>query len=389
MRRLAVAVLAALCGLAAGALVSDATTATVDASPTPTLAATPALGDVETEDRSGVVVVWTPGGLDPVVPAALTDIDGVTAFTVVRGGPVEMLRSENADGTVVDDPPRAAVIPLDALAVDPDAYASVLSVGLAKTVATLAAGEVLLGETSAKLRRLASGDHIELAGGQRFTVAAVVPDDIVAGAEVVFTLEGGTSAGITTDRSVLAVFDGDRTSLDTAIHKAVAVPVRIRGPAETPFLRHGDAVLTQAEIKQRFGEFSYTPMPDGTLRIDPAWEAEHLVTTVVPLLGQLRCHRTIVDALGAAMQQLVDDGLGHLVLSDSFGGCWNPRHIGPDEGLSRHSWGIAVDINVSKNPTGVHAAMDERVVEALEGNGFTWGGRWLVPDPAHFECRHP
>lgn len=389
MRRLAVVVLAALCGLAAGGLVSEATTDTVEASPAPAPAPAPAPLDIEEGERPGVVVVWTPGGLDPAVPAALTDIEPVASSVVVRGDLVDMVRSESADGTVVDDPPGAAVIPLDALAVDPAAYAGALSVGLAKTVATLAAGEVLLGETSATLRRLGPGDHIELAGGQRFHVAAVVPDDVVAGAEVVFTLEGGAAAGVTTDRYVLAVFNGDRASLDAAIHDAVTTPVRIRGPGETPFLRHGDAVLTQAEIKKRFGEFSYTPTPDGTLRIHSAWEAEHLVTTTVPLLGQLRCHRAIVGALGAAMQSLVDDGLDHLVLSDSFGGCWNARRIGPDDALSRHAWGVAVDLNVGKNPTGVHAAIDHRVVGALEDHGFTWGGRWLVPDPAHFEYRHP
>jgi hypothetical protein len=29
--------------------------------------------------------------------------------------------------------------------------------------------------------------------------------------------------------------------------------------------------------------------------------------------------------------------------------------------------------------------MDPRVVEIFERWGFEWGGRWLVPDPMHFE----
>ena len=389
MRRFVIAALAALCGLATGALLSATTTDTTGPTSSPPSTVAPQPIEVGTVDEAGVAVAWTPGGLDPDVPAALAGIDGVVSTTVVRGDLVELRRTERADGTVVDDPPGRAVIPLDALAIDPITYSRAAPVGAAKTIATLASDEVLLGETSATLRRLGPGDHLQLADGQRFRVAAVVPDDAVAGAEVVFDLDGGSVAGVTTDRYAVIVFDGERSVLDAAIHRTVSAPVRVRGPAETPFLRHGDAVLTQAEIKQRFGEFSYRPGPDGSVRPDPVWEAEHLVTTTIPLIGQLRCHRAVVGALRAAVQQLDDAGLGHLIHSDSFGGCWNPRRVGPDRGLSRHAWGVAVDINVGKNPTGVHAAIDERVVDALEDRGFTWGGRWLVPDPAHFEYRHP
>jgi hypothetical protein len=40
---------------------------------------------------------------------------------------------------------------------------------------------------------------------------------------------------------------------------------------------------------------------------------------------------------------------------------------------------------VAGNPTGLASAQDPRLVEVMERWGFTWGGRWLVPDPAHFE----
>jgi hypothetical protein len=28
-------------------------------------------------------------------------------------------------------------------------------------------------------------------------------------------------------------------------------------------------------------------------------------------------------------------------------------------------------------------------VEVMERWGFAWGGRWLIPDPAHFEYLRP
>jgi hypothetical protein len=44
-----------------------------------------------------------------------------------------------------------------------------------------------------------------------------------------------------------------------------------------------------------------------------------------------------------------------------------------------------LDINVAQNPYGAEPRMDRRVVEVFERWGFTWGGRWLVPDAMHFE----
>jgi hypothetical protein len=29
--------------------------------------------------------------------------------------------------------------------------------------------------------------------------------------------------------------------------------------------------------------------------------------------------------------------------------------------------------------------MPREIVQIMERNGFTWGGRWLVPDGMHFE----
>jgi hypothetical protein len=332
------------------------------------------------------VVVWTSGGLPPDAADALGAVPAVDAVAIVRGDLVEVVRTEREDGAVVDEPSDGRVIPIDAVAVDPQAYAAVLPVASSKAVAGLEADQVLLGETSARVRRLGIGGAIVVAGGRRYTVAAVLPDRVVAGAEVVFTTAGGALAGVDTERFALVVSTGDRVEVEAALHRAVP-GARVRGPAETPFLRHGDAVLTQAQIKDRYGELTYRRALDGSLEIDPAWTAANLVSVELPLVGAATCHRAIVDALASALRELEQDGLGHLVDPRSFGGCWNPRLIGEDQALSRHAWGLAVDLNVAKNPTGLDPAIDPRVVDAFERAGFTWGGTWLVPDAAHFEVR--
>jgi hypothetical protein len=160
--------------------------------------------------------------------------------------------------------------------------------------------------------------------------------------------------------------------------------VRVRGPGETPFFRAGDAVLPQAMVKERFGEFSWRPGAGGTFVQDQGWAAARLATARVPILGRVRCNRVLLPALAGAMEELRRRNLGRLVDPEAYAGCWNPRLTRSGSGISRHAWGAALDLNV-----GSPSARDLRLVEVMERWGFTWGGRWLVPDPIHFEWLGP
>ncbi len=53
--------------------------------------------------------------------------------------------------------------------------------------------------------------------------------------------------------------------------------------------------------------------------------------------------------------------------------------------VSRHAWGLAIDLNAAANPYGERSTQDRRLVEVMERNGFAWGGRWATPDAMHFE----
>ncbi len=91
-------------------------------------------------------------------------------------------------------------------------------------------------------------------------------------------------------------------------------------------------------------------------------------------------------------------------------GAYNFRHQrhDPARPLSRHSWGIAVDIDAEDNSGRQFAAgkspapwsaawlevwprgLSRAFVEAFEAEGFVWGGRWLgFVDPMHFEIGAP
>ncbi|MGH9224967.1 MAG: M15 family metallopeptidase [Acidimicrobiales bacterium] len=388
MRRVAV-VAAGLAGLVTGSLAAFA----LQTEPRPALPASETRPEVPLPGGdSGVLLVWTSGGLPAGLAGDIGRIPGVTAVTSVAGGRLDLVRSAGGDGRALDRPPPGLAIALDAIAVDVATYPPFVPAGVRDAFASLAPGEALLGATSASLRRMEAGGSIELAQGGRLTVAAVVPDGTVGAAEVVVPSHWAQDAGVLrTPRYALVSYRGDRAPIDTAVRNAVAdrLPVRIRGPGETPFVREGDAVLPQALIKLRFGEFASVPGSGTDLVQDPAWVADNIVTADVPLLGRVHCHRSLVPALRGAMRELADRNLAFLVDAVSFGGCWVPGVVPSGEAPSRHAWGVAFDLNQRKNMTGVTSTQDPRLVEVLARWGFTSGADWLVPDAAYFEYVRP
>jgi hypothetical protein len=345
-----------------------------------------------------VLLAWTPGRLPPRLAGLLRRAPGVRAVTVVKGGRLGLAGSTDADGQVVDRPPRGMTVPLEAIAFDPSTYTGFLPASARAAFRRLAPTEALLGATSARLRRLGPGGRLRLAGGggvppggRWLTVAGVVDDALVGAAEVAVSGAGGRAVGVTRDRYALLAYRGGRAAVAEAVRRRLpaAVPVRLRGPGETPFFRAGDAVLPQAMVKERFGEFAWRPLGGGDFVQDPAWQAADLATGRVPILGRVRCNRVLLPALVGAMRDLEQRNLAGLVDPGGFAGCWSSRLTRSGSGVSRHAWGAAVDLNVAGNPTGLASAQDPRLVEVMERWGFTWGGRWLVPDPAHFEYLRP
>jgi hypothetical protein len=135
------------------------------------------------------------------------------------------------------------------------------------------------------------------------------------------------------------------------------------------------------------GTFSYRYFADGTVAPDPAWVSANITTDSVPLLGTVTCHRVMLPQLRAALQEVVDRGLAAEIHPGEFGGCYVPRFIerNPSRGLSLHTWGIAVDLNVPGNQRGTVGEISREVVAIFQRWGFAWGGDWGYTDPMHFE----
>ncbi len=333
-----------------------------------------------------ILLVWTSGGLPPGFAEQVDALGAVDRVTVVGGDLVDVAATFDASGQAVDVAPAGMHIPVDALAIDPASYPSFVDEAERRVLAGLGPGEAVLGATSARLRRLGEGGVIELADGRRLTVAGVVADDAVGAAELVVSAADASAVGIDTPRFVLLAYSGARPVIEDAIAAlAPGTPVRVRGPGETRFLRHADLVLPQAHVKERFGEFAYAPGTDRFVTVDAAFTEAQIATATVPILGPVTCHRAMIPALTGALRELEAAGLASLVDPAGYQGCYTPSVIPGSGGLSRHAWGIAVDVNFLPNPTGLASFADPRLVEVMERWGFISGAEFLETDPGHFE----
>jgi len=348
---------------------------------------------VRSPARPTTFLAWTHGGLPEGFEGSVERLDDVKRLVVVANDNTWLTGSLSAQGQVVDDLPKPYAIPLDVSAARPEALAPFLPPVDRGVVVDLEAGEGVLGASSAKLRGLGPGGVLFF-GRRAIEIAAVLPDELVGAAELLVSRETGRRIGVTRDRYALIETRRPATSrrLEETLAPALAdAPARVRAPGETPFLRHGDAVLPPVLIKLLFGEFAARPMPGrpGFLEIDPAWVRTHIATRRLPLLGTVTCNRALIPQIRGAMLQLRELGLASTVRS--FSGCYSARFVNrvPTATLSHHSWGIAFDVNVPQNPFGATPHQDPGLVEVLEDWGFIWGGTFLVPDGMHFEYHRP
>ena len=145
-------------------------------------------------------------------------------------------------------------------------------------------------------------------------------------------------------------------------------------------------VLPTALVKEMFGDFQIKERDGVWITTELEWREENIQNKRKPILGITRCHRLMWEPLEGALNQILQEGLEEYLSIEewrSSGGCYAPRRINRfDAGgsISRHAWGIAIDINTK-------SSYPPRVVEIFNDWGFAWGGTWTSPDEMHFELR--
>ena len=355
--------------------------------PAPTGAAPP--------DTVPAWLAWIPGGFPESFRAKINTAEGITQDVVVEGDTLWMTQSQDASGAVVDRPPSAYKIPIDAFAVDPNDYTPFLPADQRDAVVgALQDGKAVLGESSAKLRRIGVGGTMSF-GNVTVQIGAIAPDDAVGWSELLVDPKVGKRLGITHDRYLLALGADDMSIGRFTADVRALIPadsyLRTVAPGRTRFVRVASGVDPPVVVKQVFGEFAAYPRSDDPayLNIDPAWYDAHIVTRTVPLLGAVTCNRVLFPALIAALRDVEAAGLGSEI--HTYSGCYAPRTVARSVTAppSYHAYGAAIDINAPENPFGWRPTMDIRIVRIFERWGFDWGGRFLIPDGMHFEYGSP
>jgi hypothetical protein len=351
----------------------------------------PSVSDVVTINRLG--------------PMRAADVAALESLATRLGVPSQRGRSFNIgmtsirrDGSFVQvaaGPGGLWQFPMAVTALPVEALGQVMSHRVSSVAAS---GGVVLSSTSAGLRGAAAGDLVDLVGETGSTVTvrlgAVVPDDEIGGAELVMSTDTADRLGVTTVTRIVLFGQFDRNRLMAELAQSGFVDgvgvriVRSWGPPNP------DGLLGSSQVKLLLGEFDYRVNSDDSLSLDAGWIASSLPASrrvYDSIAVRARCHLRVHADLQAALDEVAASGLAgaiDLVNTNTYGGCFNPRYARLSQStgsISRHAWGMAIDMNTATNAQGYVPQMDCRVVRIFRAHGFAWGGNFLVADGMHFE----
>lgn len=155
-------------------------------------------------------------------------------------------------------------------------------------------------------------------------------------------------------------------------------------------------MLTTSQIRARYGEpnatgAGYLVTIDVPFPLRLAWDVKQFV-------NRISCHRLIADRLKAALAEILKVyGLQRIqeLGIDLYGGCFNYRPMRGGSEPSRHSWGIAIDLDPARNQlretarTARFARPEYKaMIDIFYKHGFVSLGREKNYDWMHFESAY-
>ena len=256
------------------------------------------------------------------------------------------------------------------------------------TADVINSGMLVVSTLTAERYQLEVGDIVNFVGLNNEKIALevgkITKDSTMGWFEIVVNKEVGYKLGIF--RNIQAIIWDSKVSENFFIelHKNIEYrKVKFTYKKPSP---NKNWVLPNALVKEMFGDFQIKERDGVWITTEPEWREENIQNKRMPILGITRCHRLMWEPLEGALNQILEEGLeGYLSIEEwrSSGGCYAPRRISRfDAGgsISRHAWGIAIDINTK-------SGYPPRIVEIFNSWGFAWGGTWTSPDEMHFELR--
>ncbi len=248
--------------------------------------------------------------------------------------------------------------------------------------------KIVISELTASRYELNLGDYVNLVGLNSeiipIEVGKVIKDSKIGWFEGVVNKELGFKLGIY--RNIQAIIWDSHINENFLIELHKNINYRKVKLTFRENRVNKNWVLPTALVKEMFGDFQIKERDGVWITTEPEWREENIQNKKMPILGITRCHRLMWEPLEGALNQILEEGLEEYLSIEewrSSGGCYAPRRINRfDAGgsISRHAWGIAIDINTK-------SSYPPRVVEIFNDWGFAWGGTWTSPDDMHFELR--
>ena len=248
--------------------------------------------------------------------------------------------------------------------------------------------KIVISELTASRYELNVGDYVNLVGLNSETipieVGKVIKDSKIGWFEGVINKDLGFKLGIY--RNIQAIIWDSHINENFLIELHKNINYRKVKLTFRENRVNKNWVLPTALVKEMFGDFQIKERDGVWITTEPEWREENIQNKRMPILGITRCHRLMWEPLEGALNQILEEGLEEYLSIEewrSSGGCYAPRRINRfDAGgsISRHAWGIAIDINTK-------SSYPPRVVQIFNDWGFAWGGTWTSPDEMHFELR--
>ena len=248
--------------------------------------------------------------------------------------------------------------------------------------------KIIISKLTAEQYSINVGDKLVLVGMNEIIteveVGEIIPDSEIGWFEALVSKDVGYELGI--NRNIQAIIWDSKITENHFVelyrnikYKQLRVTFRDSKPNK-------NWVLPTALVKNYFGDFQIKEKDVTLIIVEPTWRNENIERKEMPIIGRATCNKIMWKPLLGALNQVIDEGLENTLYKEEFqksGGCYAPRRINrfnAGGSISRHAWGIAIDINVK---SGYHP----RVVEIFNEWGFAWGGTWTSPDEMHFELR--
>jgi hypothetical protein len=144
-------------------------------------------------------------------------------------------------------------------------------------------------------------------------------------------------------------------------------------------------VQTTEEVIAKYGDPAKYLREDGS--VGATWENLILDSFTLPkpiplawggVATKISCHKLVKPELDSLFKKLAQFSNVWDTITD-YGGCYNFRQNRfNSSSVSRHAWGIAIDIDVKHSPHPL-------IIQGFYDVGWIWGGWFSKPDAMHFE----